>query len=694
MATEKKYLSYDMLSLYDSKMKEHVAGGDAATLAEAKTYAEGLGDNYDASGSAVTAESNANTYTNEQIAAEKARAEAAEAKLQEQINSVSNSANLEEIVNSINGFNEYMAEHGEVAEGFRTAIDANTQAIEALEETLADGVTVSWNDLEDKPFGIGETLHLQSEFILNADSPSHSFYPVGVLVNRKKQWNDGDELVFVIDDTAELRVPQSGTEPTTGGSVVYDNVRFEISGFKLTHVSGGTLWSAVFTATDLTGTGLSKSYTVDARYVTSKINTLDPQFLPEEAQPDWNQNDEKAPNFIKNRPMHYSRLEQNDVIIFEHSYTADDLIANERDGGWEVSDASTNIVTPDISEDDYVYTAVIDGVTYANLRPYKVAGFSASIVGDTAFSDYPFYLHFGGGYIICGFETQEAHTVKFTAYIPEIVSPLDEKWLPESVAKTTLRSTTEESTKKFDVTVDDKGNLSTTDVETGETKVIGSSSGGGVTSWNDLEDKPFGDGPITEDMVFSISFDGAEGNALGNGVAIYTIEDLPIEADKEYIVVFDGVRYELTSFADSSGYINLGDSSGSLTEDIPFIFFKSISKAGIQFYGLTTHNVEILTQNRSYNTIDINYLPAEALSPCYEIPEQAGSLLYEFELSAEDLNPYEDGGIVHAYTGSIDSVELYAGQWYQVELDGELYSVECIDDYYDYIGDTSFATRP
>lgn len=232
---------------------------------------------------------------------------------------------------------------------------------------------------------------------------------------------------------------------------------------------------------------------------------------------------------------------------------------------------------------------------------------------------------------------------------------------------------------------------------TGMSEAIDGISGGGVTSWNDLEDKPFGDGPITEDTVFSISFDGAEGIVRDDGVVTYLVEDLPVEADKEYVVVFDGVRYELMSFVDIYGYIILGDSSGYPTEDIPFTLFKSIDAAasdvGIQFHELTNHHVEILTQNRSYNTIDIKYLPPEALSPCYIIPEKAGALLHEFELSADDLSLYENGE-APAYTGGVDYVDLYAGQWYQVELDGELYSVECFDDYYDYIGDTSFIAQP
>ena len=58
MATEKKYLSFDKLSLYDQKIKTHIDEKDAATLAAAKAHAEGLAENYDAAGSAAGVQAN------------------------------------------------------------------------------------------------------------------------------------------------------------------------------------------------------------------------------------------------------------------------------------------------------------------------------------------------------------------------------------------------------------------------------------------------------------------------------------------------------------------------------------------------------------------------------------------------------------------------------------------------------------
>lgn len=81
MANTKKYVSLDKLSLYDEKIKKVISDGDAASLAAAKEYANGLASNYDAAGSAVTeagkVQANLDTEILRAKAAEEANAAAA-----------------------------------------------------------------------------------------------------------------------------------------------------------------------------------------------------------------------------------------------------------------------------------------------------------------------------------------------------------------------------------------------------------------------------------------------------------------------------------------------------------------------------------------------------------------------------------------------------------------------------------------
>lgn len=113
----------DLPNTYDAK------GAAAAAEAEAKKYAkeytDGLAGNYDAHGSAEAVRS----ALSADIAAEKQRAEQAESNLQTQINTIVNNPDTEGAINSINEFTQYVKDHGEIAEGFRTSIAQNAAAI-------------------------------------------------------------------------------------------------------------------------------------------------------------------------------------------------------------------------------------------------------------------------------------------------------------------------------------------------------------------------------------------------------------------------------------------------------------------------------------------------------------------------------------------------------------------------------------
>lgn len=61
MAT-KKYVSLEKLGLYNEKIKGVISAGDTKALTDAKAYANSLAENYDAAGSAATAEANAKAY--------------------------------------------------------------------------------------------------------------------------------------------------------------------------------------------------------------------------------------------------------------------------------------------------------------------------------------------------------------------------------------------------------------------------------------------------------------------------------------------------------------------------------------------------------------------------------------------------------------------------------------------------------
>lgn len=112
------------------------------------------------------------------IAAEKERAEGVEAGLQTQINTIMNNPDTEGVINSINEFTQYVADHGEIAEGFRTSIAANAQAIEDLEVCVGEiprtrdiisEITVQPNGEDRQTIAFNEKLVYDEEYTVVLD---------------------------------------------------------------------------------------------------------------------------------------------------------------------------------------------------------------------------------------------------------------------------------------------------------------------------------------------------------------------------------------------------------------------------------------------------------------------------------------------------------------------------------------------
>lgn len=76
--TIKKYVSLENLNKYDELLKAKMATDDASILAQAKQYCDDKDDQFEAAGSAATAESNAKSYTDTEVAKANSAASAAQ----------------------------------------------------------------------------------------------------------------------------------------------------------------------------------------------------------------------------------------------------------------------------------------------------------------------------------------------------------------------------------------------------------------------------------------------------------------------------------------------------------------------------------------------------------------------------------------------------------------------------------------
>ena len=140
---------------------------------------------------------------------------------------------------------------------------------------------------------------------------------------------------------------------------------------------------------------------------------------------------------------------------------------------------------------------------------------------------------------------------------------------------------------------------------------LGLAPGGGVSSWNDLIDKPFYTSVEFGEVVPSQSVEFSEKNGFGMA-SNFLPNGTKLINGEEYTITWDGVEYKCTSF-DMDGQLflgNIGIVQGSEGTGEPFLMAISdssswrtiIKKAG-------THTVGISGNTEVVHPIDGKYLP-------------------------------------------------------------------------------------
>ena len=133
-ATTHTYISLDKLTRYDGKIKGVISAGNAATLASAQSYADGLATNYDAAGTAATAVSNlangavaANTAAIATLNGDAQTSGSVDYKVAQAVAGILNGA--DESFDTLKELADWISTHGADAAAMNTAITANTTNI-------------------------------------------------------------------------------------------------------------------------------------------------------------------------------------------------------------------------------------------------------------------------------------------------------------------------------------------------------------------------------------------------------------------------------------------------------------------------------------------------------------------------------------------------------------------------------------
>ena len=171
--------------------------------------------------------------------AEVQRATQAEAGLQTQINTIMNNPDAEGAINSINEFTQYVEEHGEIAEGFRTDINKNKDDIAAMDtaykaaDTAIQGRLDVLEAIDHEAYKAADTAlenKLNAEIAKKADAETVN----GRLEAIETQLGDGEGSISdQIADAKQEAIDAAGTAADGKVQVVQDALDAEISRAKL-----------------------------------------------------------------------------------------------------------------------------------------------------------------------------------------------------------------------------------------------------------------------------------------------------------------------------------------------------------------------------------------------------------------------------------------------------------------------------
>lgn len=151
-------------------------------------------------------------------------------------------------------------------------------------------------------------------------------------------------------------------------------------------------------------------------------------------------------------------------------------------------------------------------------------------------------------------------------------------------------------------------------------------AGGGVSSWNDLTDKPFYEESGTEVVLEETIYEGfASDSSLDGAYAMGTSAQLILVAGQNYKVIWDESEHTCTAFDfNMNGYdwVGLGNDdllTGTATSPVePFVVAYSEEITTLTLVALdgstdTSHRVGIYHETTTIKTLDSKYLPMDAI---------------------------------------------------------------------------------
>ena len=243
MATEKKYLDLEGLKTYDTSVKNWAKSQDTSTLNAAKSYADGLADNYEAAGSVATAKADlekkiadakkAGTDAQSSVSALTTRVTKAETDIGSTDNLATNSKNLVGALNEVKA----AVTSGNNASAISISTEKTTSGM-LKSYTIKQGTTtVGTIDIpKDMVVKAGEVVQLKADEVSGYEAGTYIkltianatndviYINVGTLVDIYKAKANATQVQIAIDSTtreisASIKAGSVGSTEIASGAI-------------------------------------------------------------------------------------------------------------------------------------------------------------------------------------------------------------------------------------------------------------------------------------------------------------------------------------------------------------------------------------------------------------------------------------------------------------------------------------------
>ena len=211
------------------------------------------------------------------------------------------------------------------------------------------------------------------------------------------------------DGSAPLSVEIPSSSGGGGGSTVELDTTLSEAGKAADAKATGDALAGKQDTLIQSGASVGQIVKISAVDDTGKPTAWEAMNIPEQVQPDWNQNDSTAADYVKNRPIY----EKDGIVVPEQSFNF----------------TSQGVVLAQF-EDSFVesteYKVTFDGTEYTCI-------YANYVIGDLRFKKYPFAIVADSGVLIGVAATASTHTLGLSG---KTVHTLSEKLLPHSTVKT------------------------------------------------------------------------------------------------------------------------------------------------------------------------------------------------------------------------------------------------------------------